>query len=86
MESSATAGSALAPSPTASRCTPKGPVAPELLIRCSPSSSGSTEPSVPSVARSAAERHLLSQTTVFASRSSLQLRIPILRHSAAATS
>eukprot|EP00964_Phaeocystis_antarctica_P008519 scaffold4600_cov74-Phaeocystis_antarctica.AAC.2 len=81
-----TAGSAPAPSPSTSRCTPSGPAAPENSMRLSSLSAGSTEPSVPSVVRSAAERPLLSQLSRFASRSSLQLRIPTLRHNAAAAS
>eukprot|EP00964_Phaeocystis_antarctica_P102368 scaffold67720_cov63-Phaeocystis_antarctica.AAC.3 len=63
------AGSAPVPSPAASRCTPSGSAAPaELSQRTSFSSAGSTEPSVPSVARSAAERSFLYKSTVFASR------------------
>eukprot|EP00964_Phaeocystis_antarctica_P153043 scaffold121121_cov66-Phaeocystis_antarctica.AAC.1 len=75
-----------APSPSTSRCTPSGPAAPELSwsVRCR--SAGSTDPSVPSVARSVAERPLSIQRTSLASRSSLQLRIPSLRHNAAASS
>eukprot|EP00964_Phaeocystis_antarctica_P127925 scaffold91644_cov54-Phaeocystis_antarctica.AAC.2 len=79
-----TAGSAPAPSLSASRCTPSGPAAGSTRI--SVSSAGSTEPSVPSNARSVAVGPLLCQLTYFASRSSLQLRIPTLRHSAAAAS
>ena len=81
-----TAGSAPAPSPSASRCTPSGPAAPELSMRSSDSRAGSTEPSVLSVARSAAASPLLSHSSFVASRSSLQPRIPTLRHNAAATS
>eukprot|EP00964_Phaeocystis_antarctica_P112475 scaffold76625_cov57-Phaeocystis_antarctica.AAC.2 len=81
-----TAGSAPALSPTASRCTPSGPGESEYSERISDSSAGSTEPSVLSVARSSAERILSYHTTFVASRSSLQLRSPILRHNAAATS
>ena len=69
-----------------SRGTPSGPAEPEFSKSLSSSSAGSTEPSVPSVARSASKRRLLSQKTSVASRSSLQLRIPILTHSAVATS
>eukprot|EP00964_Phaeocystis_antarctica_P038875 scaffold22239_cov60-Phaeocystis_antarctica.AAC.1 len=49
------AGSAPAPSPSASSCTP-GPA--DLSQRRSVSSAGSTEPSVPSNVRSAGERCL----------------------------
>eukprot|EP00964_Phaeocystis_antarctica_P117870 scaffold81704_cov66-Phaeocystis_antarctica.AAC.4 len=49
-----TAESAPAPSPSASRCTPSGPA--DLSQRISVSSAGSTEPSVPSNARSSTER------------------------------
>eukprot|EP00964_Phaeocystis_antarctica_P053249 scaffold31252_cov63-Phaeocystis_antarctica.AAC.4 len=79
-----TAGNAPAPIPSASRCTPSGPA--DLLARTSVSSAGSTEPSVPSKARSAAVRPLLLSSTYFASRSSLQLRSPTLRHNAVAAS
>eukprot|EP00964_Phaeocystis_antarctica_P053942 scaffold31692_cov68-Phaeocystis_antarctica.AAC.3 len=79
-----TAGRAPAPSPAASRCTPSVPAAGSWRSSCS--SAGSNEPSVPSVARSNAERSLSEQLTFFASRSSLQLRMPTLRHNAAATS
>eukprot|EP00964_Phaeocystis_antarctica_P045910 scaffold26467_cov48-Phaeocystis_antarctica.AAC.1 len=79
-----TAGSAPTPSPAASRCTPSGLAAGSR--RHSDSSAGSTEPSVPSVARSSAERPLLYQSISFASRSSLQLRSPTLRHNAEAAS
>ena len=48
------AGSAPAPSFSASRCTPSGPA--DGSQRCSSSSAGSTEPSVLSVARSVVER------------------------------
>eukprot|EP00964_Phaeocystis_antarctica_P059522 scaffold35338_cov59-Phaeocystis_antarctica.AAC.8 len=83
----ATAGSAPAPSPSASRCTPSWAAAlAEVSMRLSSSSAGSTEPSVPSNARSAAVRPVLSQVASFASRSSLQLRSPALRHNAAAAS
>eukprot|EP00964_Phaeocystis_antarctica_P059079 scaffold35061_cov63-Phaeocystis_antarctica.AAC.2 len=78
------AGSAPAPSPSASRWTPSGLV--DLSLRCRRTSAGSTAPIVPSVVRSAAERPLLCRKTSLASRRSLQLRIPTLRHSAAATS
>eukprot|EP00964_Phaeocystis_antarctica_P153440 scaffold121712_cov63-Phaeocystis_antarctica.AAC.2 len=71
-----TAGSEPAPSPSASRCTPSGPPAPEV----------STDPRVPSVASSTAERPLWIQSAIVASRSSLQLCSPTLRHSAAAAS
>eukprot|EP00964_Phaeocystis_antarctica_P010460 scaffold5759_cov66-Phaeocystis_antarctica.AAC.3 len=74
------AGSARAPSPATSRCTPSGPAASEPWPMCSSSSAGSTDPSVPNVTRSASERPLLCQKTFFASRSSLQLRSPTLRH------
>ena len=50
------------------------------------SSAGSTEPSVPSSARSSDERTLWTNTTTFASRSCLQLRISALWHSAVAAS
>ena len=50
------------------------------------SSAGSTEPSVPSNERSAVVRPLLLQETHLASRSSLQHRLPSLRHRAAAAS
>eukprot|EP00964_Phaeocystis_antarctica_P045263 scaffold26044_cov63-Phaeocystis_antarctica.AAC.2 len=54
-----TAGSAPAPSPSTSRCTPSGLAAPaESLMSVSVSSAGSTDPSVPSNARSAAARPL----------------------------
>eukprot|EP00964_Phaeocystis_antarctica_P159299 scaffold130282_cov54-Phaeocystis_antarctica.AAC.2 len=79
-----TAGSVPAPSPPISRCMPSGPA--DFSKRYSVLSAGSTEPSVPSVARSAEERTLLDQLTYLASRSSLQLRMPALRPSAAATS
>eukprot|EP00964_Phaeocystis_antarctica_P053324 scaffold31281_cov57-Phaeocystis_antarctica.AAC.2 len=79
-----TAGSAPAPSPSASRCTPLGPA--EDSRRPSLSSAGNTEPSVPSSTMSASERPARIQTTFFASRSSLQLRSPALRHNAAAAS
>ena len=59
--STVTAGSAPAPSPAISRCTPSGPAAPAYSARSSCSSAGSTEPSVASVARSAAERPLFFQ-------------------------
>eukprot|EP00964_Phaeocystis_antarctica_P157415 scaffold127587_cov72-Phaeocystis_antarctica.AAC.3 len=72
-----TAGSAPARSPSASRCTPSGPAAPKKSKMVSSLSAGSTEPSVPSVVRSVAERPLLCQLTAVASRSSLQL-VPIL--------
>eukprot|EP00964_Phaeocystis_antarctica_P071491 scaffold43634_cov64-Phaeocystis_antarctica.AAC.6 len=50
-------GSAPAPRPSASRCTPStGLAASECSTRRSSSSAGSTEPSVPSNARSAAVR------------------------------
>eukprot|EP00964_Phaeocystis_antarctica_P079394 scaffold49462_cov60-Phaeocystis_antarctica.AAC.2 len=62
-----TAGSAPAPSPSASRCTPRT-CAP--WARCSSSSTGRTDPIVPSVARSV-QWILSSQSTTFASRSSL---------------
>eukprot|EP00964_Phaeocystis_antarctica_P023335 scaffold13059_cov62-Phaeocystis_antarctica.AAC.2 len=81
-----TAGSASAPSPAISRCTPSETTSTEPSERTSSSSAGSTEPSVPSSARLSAEKPLPSQTTFFASRSSLQLRSPTLRHSAAAAS
>eukprot|EP00964_Phaeocystis_antarctica_P136823 scaffold101290_cov63-Phaeocystis_antarctica.AAC.3 len=79
-----TAGNAPSPSPSTSRCTPSGTAAPERSTRTSVSSAGSTQPSVPSNARSVAERPLPRQPTFFASRSSLQFRNPTLRHSAAA--
>eukprot|EP00964_Phaeocystis_antarctica_P120557 scaffold84286_cov63-Phaeocystis_antarctica.AAC.1 len=79
-----TAGSAPAPSPSASRCTPSGPA--ELSTRLSIWSAGSTEPSVPNNSRSAAERPLKTESTDFASRSSLQLRSPTLRQNAVAAS
>eukprot|EP00964_Phaeocystis_antarctica_P016404 scaffold9068_cov72-Phaeocystis_antarctica.AAC.1 len=79
-----TTGSAPAPSLSASRCTASGPA--DLSQRHSTSSAGSTEPSEPSVAKSAVVRPLLYHSTYFASRSSLQLRSPSLRHNAAATS
>eukprot|EP00964_Phaeocystis_antarctica_P115666 scaffold79647_cov59-Phaeocystis_antarctica.AAC.3 len=81
-----TAGSAPAPNPSASRCTPLGLSAPEYSMMVSTPSTGSTEPSEPSVAKSAAETPLSTHQTIVASRSSLQLRIPILRHNAAAAS
>eukprot|EP00964_Phaeocystis_antarctica_P035845 scaffold20494_cov69-Phaeocystis_antarctica.AAC.6 len=80
----ATAGSAPAPSPAASRCRPSVPAG--LSKRYSVSSAGSTDPSVPSNARSSEERPPRIQSTIFASRSSLQLRFTSLRHRAAATS
>jgi hypothetical protein len=82
-----TAGSAPARSPTASRCTPSGPAAGSVRIRLS--SAGSTELSVPSRARSSAERPFWRDhrgETIVVSRSSLQLRSPSLRHNAAAAS
>eukprot|EP00964_Phaeocystis_antarctica_P130729 scaffold94602_cov63-Phaeocystis_antarctica.AAC.3 len=86
-DSRVTEGSAFAPSPSNSRCPPSGgPAAPAESWRARSSSAGSTEASVPSNARSAVERPLRSQSTFFASRSSLQLRSPTLRHNAAATS
>eukprot|EP00964_Phaeocystis_antarctica_P137034 scaffold101519_cov60-Phaeocystis_antarctica.AAC.3 len=81
-----TAGSALVPSPAASRCTPSVPAEPELSKRYSVSSADSTDPSEPSNARSAAERPLLYQLACVASRSSLQLCKQALRPSAAAAS
>eukprot|EP00964_Phaeocystis_antarctica_P020889 scaffold11561_cov72-Phaeocystis_antarctica.AAC.1 len=78
------AGSAPVPSPSASRCTPSGLAEPDLPSRTRYTSAGSTEPSVPSIVRSGTERPLLAQWIFSASRSSLQLRTPILRHSAAA--
>eukprot|EP00964_Phaeocystis_antarctica_P034221 scaffold19439_cov56-Phaeocystis_antarctica.AAC.3 len=83
-ERPATAGSAPTPSPSASRCTPSGTA--ELSKSLSVSSAGSTDPSVPSNVRSVAERPSLDHLTTFASRSSLQLRIPTLWHSAATAS
>eukprot|EP00964_Phaeocystis_antarctica_P030176 scaffold17017_cov67-Phaeocystis_antarctica.AAC.3 len=50
------------------------------------SSAGSTDPSEPSVAQSAEARLLRCHLTDVASRSSLQLRIPTVRHNAAAAS
>eukprot|EP00964_Phaeocystis_antarctica_P117287 scaffold81118_cov62-Phaeocystis_antarctica.AAC.1 len=70
------AGSTPAPSPSTSRCTPSGPAAPEHPSSLSISSAGSTEPSVPSNARSGAVRPLSFRRISFASRSSLQLRSP----------
>eukprot|EP00964_Phaeocystis_antarctica_P099786 scaffold65577_cov66-Phaeocystis_antarctica.AAC.3 len=84
--SSITASSAPAPSLAASCCTPTGQQVAEISMRRSDSSAGSTEPSEPSVAHSAAVRRLSLQKISFASRSSLQLRIPTLRHSAVAAS
>eukprot|EP00964_Phaeocystis_antarctica_P034222 scaffold19439_cov56-Phaeocystis_antarctica.AAC.4 len=55
-------------------------------MRRSDLSAGSSEPSVPSNARLAAERPLLFQQTFPAFRSSLQLHIPILRHRTATAS
>eukprot|EP00964_Phaeocystis_antarctica_P061569 scaffold36809_cov56-Phaeocystis_antarctica.AAC.3 len=81
-----TAGSAPAPSATASRRMPSGTAAPVGSTRNSFSSAGSTGPSVPSNARSAEERPLSYQRITFASRSSLQLRMPTLRHNAVAAS
>eukprot|EP00964_Phaeocystis_antarctica_P086469 scaffold54758_cov53-Phaeocystis_antarctica.AAC.2 len=86
MPRNVTAGSAPAASPSTSRGTPSGPAEPEPSARVSDSSAGSTEPSVPSVVRSASKRCLLSQRTSAASRSSLQLRIPMFMHSAVAAS
>eukprot|EP00964_Phaeocystis_antarctica_P093067 scaffold59974_cov48-Phaeocystis_antarctica.AAC.4 len=51
-----TADSAPAPSPSASRCTPSGPAAPEKSQMITTKSAGSTELSLPSVARPAAKR------------------------------
>eukprot|EP00964_Phaeocystis_antarctica_P073878 scaffold45373_cov51-Phaeocystis_antarctica.AAC.1 len=79
-----TAGSAPTPSPSVSRCKP-GPVANDTWQMVSTSSAGSIEPSVPSVARSAAERSSPYQLAILALRSSLQL-VPTLRHTAAAAS
>eukprot|EP00964_Phaeocystis_antarctica_P023648 scaffold13211_cov72-Phaeocystis_antarctica.AAC.1 len=79
-----TAGSAPALSPAASRCTPSGMATSSR--RTTLSSAGSTEPSVPSNARSAAVRPMVTQVACFASRSALQLRSPALRPSAAAAS
>ena len=80
------AGSAPATSPSASRGTPSGPAEPEGSLRIKPSSAGSTALSVPRVARSAPERRLSRHVTFFASRSSLQSRMPTLRQSAVASS
>eukprot|EP00964_Phaeocystis_antarctica_P021376 scaffold11855_cov61-Phaeocystis_antarctica.AAC.8 len=90
------AGSAPAPSPAISRCTPSGPSpVPQMRSRLSCSSAGRTDPSDPSNVRSAAERPLQGKghcramaaerplSSSFASRSSLKLRMPILRHSVA---
>eukprot|EP00964_Phaeocystis_antarctica_P150421 scaffold117829_cov47-Phaeocystis_antarctica.AAC.4 len=83
------AGSAPALSSSASRCTPS---APPPQTRNSFSSAGSTEPSEPIVPSSAEVRRSGSpfervcHSIAVASRSSLQLCIPTLRHSAAATS
>eukprot|EP00964_Phaeocystis_antarctica_P158003 scaffold128425_cov78-Phaeocystis_antarctica.AAC.1 len=87
IRSSVTAGSAPAPSPAASRCTPSALDAPEPpSTRTSLTSAGSTNPSVPSVARSAAVRPLFSHWTSLASRSSLQLSMRSLTHNAIAAS
>eukprot|EP00964_Phaeocystis_antarctica_P039758 scaffold22740_cov66-Phaeocystis_antarctica.AAC.2 len=57
------AGSAPAPSPSASRCTPSGPAEPEVSRRLRQTSAGSTGTKVHSVARSVAVRSLSTRFT-----------------------
>ena len=91
MKRLSTDGSAPAPDPAASHCTPSGSSVAwyggaTSEQRPRDSSTGSSKPSEPSLVRSAAKRTLPKQRINLASRRCLQLRIPILRHNAAAAS
>ena len=68
------AGSAPAPSPAASSCTPSGPDVPvgRFSMSLSSPSAGSTEPSVASVVRSVADKPALTHMASVASRSVLR--------------